>query len=63
MPESEWIGTKDFAQMCGLSYKYAQQFIREGKGPKHYRFGREIRFKRSDIETWIEGCVVEPKVK
>lgn len=56
----EWIGMKEFAEMLGLSVKYAQQFVRERKGPKFYRFGREIRFRRSDVEAWIESCAVNP---
>jgi len=60
LDNSEWIGIKEFSAMLGLSPKYAQQFIREGKGPKYYRFGREIRFRRSDVDIWIESCAVMP---
>lgn len=32
-----------------------------GKGPRYYKIGGAIRYRRSDIETWLEACAREPR--
>lgn len=32
-----------------------------GKGPPGFRIGRHVRFRRSDVDEWIEGRVETSK--
>lgn len=57
--ECTYITDKDLAQMLGLSVKYVQKLVREGKGPTRYQFGRSVKFRRTDVESWIERHRIE----
>ena len=57
----EFVGMKEFAECVGWSVKYAQSQVCKGNCPKYYRFGREIRFKMTDLTEWVESKAIEPK--
>jgi len=58
-----FVGVAEFAQMYGCSVRYAQQLIRTGKAPRHYKIGRSVRFRVEDIEAWLNHHVVNPENK
>ncbi len=33
------------------------------KGPRYYKVGGRIQYKRSDIEAWLEGRAVNPEAE
>jgi excisionase family DNA binding protein len=55
----EWLGTTDAAERLGVTARTLYRFIDEGHLPG-YRFGRVIRLKRSDVDRYIESCLIEP---
>jgi hypothetical protein len=32
-----------------------------GRGPRYYKIGGAIRYRRSDIEAWLAACAREPR--
>lgn len=56
---SEWLNTAGTAQLLGVTPRTVYTFVNDGSLPG-YRFGRVIRFKRSDVLDFIEGCRIEP---
>ena len=57
--ESDWLGTKDAAAHLGMTLRSLYRFIDEGDLPA-YKFGRVIRMKREDIDSFIESCRIQP---
>lgn len=55
----EWLSTADAAARLGITPRTLYRFIDHGELPA-YRFGRVIRVKAADIETFIEASRIEP---
>ena len=37
-----------------------QQWRYLGKGPKYYKLGRKVLYKRADLDAWVESQAVTP---
>ena len=64
MPEQSaddvvWLSTPAAADRLGITPRTLYRFIDEGQIPA-YKFGRVIRLKRDDVDSFIETCRVEP---
>jgi len=61
----EFLGVKVVSQYLGVPTSTIYSLVEEERIP-HYRIGRIIRFKRSEIDVWMEGnkkdCVAPEKV-
>jgi excisionase family DNA binding protein len=57
--EIHWLGTHEAARMLGVTTRTLYRFIDEGQLPA-YKFGRVIRLKESDVESFIEAARIEP---
>lgn len=54
-----WLSTAAAARRLGITPRTLYRFIDEGDVPA-YRFGRVIRLKQSDVDAYIESCVIAP---
>jgi len=54
-----WMSTAEAAKRLGITPRTLYRFIDEGQLPA-YRFGRVIRLKADEVETFIESCRIEP---
>jgi len=54
-----WLSTKAAARRLGVTPRTLYRFINEGQLAA-YRFGRVIRLKQSDVDTYIETCRIAP---
>lgn len=54
-----WLSTADAAKRVGITPRTLYRFIDGGDLPA-YRFGRVIRLKESEVDTFIESCRIEP---
>ncbi len=54
-----WLSTLKAADRMGITTRTLYRFIDRGDLPA-YRFGRVIRLRLSDVDTFIEECRVEP---
>lgn len=48
------INKKQVAEILGVSVKTVDLWIAQGKGPKHLRVGRLVKFIPSDVEEFIQ---------
>jgi excisionase family DNA binding protein len=55
----EWLSTGEAANRLGITARTLYRFIDQGELPG-YRFGRVIRVKASDVESFIEASRIEP---
>ena len=54
-----WFSTAEAANRLGITPRTLYRFIDEGQLAA-YRFGRVIRLKATDVDTFIETCRIEP---
>jgi excisionase family DNA binding protein len=54
-----WMSTKEAAEYLGVTLRSLYRFIDEG-GLAAYKFGRVIRLKQDDVETFIEASRIAP---
>lgn len=52
--ETEFLSVEELSKFLGLKAKTIYSICRRGELPC-YKFGRLLKFKRSDIEAWVEG--------
>lgn len=53
-PES-LLMTSEAAEIVRLSQAHLEKMRIYGTGPRFVRLGRAIRYRRTDLLTWIEG--------
>ncbi len=54
-----WLSTAESARRLGITPRTLYRFIDEGQLPA-YRFGRVIRLKEDEVESFIESCRITP---
>lgn len=54
-----WLSTADAAKYLGITPRTLYRFIDEGHIPG-YRFGRVIRLKQDDVDSFIENSRITP---
>ncbi|MEO7555264.1 MAG: helix-turn-helix domain-containing protein [Acidimicrobiales bacterium] len=59
MSEIEWLSTAAAAKRLGITPRTLYRFIDQGDIPA-YRFGRVIRLKETEVNSFIETCRIEP---
>ena len=57
--EITWLSTAEAAKRLGITPRTLYRFIDQGDIPA-YRFGRVIRLKADEVDTFIEKCKIEP---
>lgn len=57
--EIRWLSTADAAKRVGITPRTLYRFIDSGELAA-YRFGRVIRLKESEVDTFIEACRIAP---
>jgi excisionase family DNA binding protein len=57
--EIDWLSTKAAARRLGITPRTLYRFINDGELAA-YKFGRVIRLKGSDVNSFIEACRIEP---
>ena len=51
------------AKYLGISEAVLRLWRSEGKGPRHFKAGEKlIRYRRTDLDAWIEARLSEPSV-
>ena len=54
-----WLSTKEAAERLGVTLRSLYRFIDEG-GLAAYKFGRVIRLKETDVDSFIESSRIVP---
>ncbi len=56
---TEWLGSKETAELLGISLRTTYRLVDDGQLPA-YQIGRVIRFKRDEVEAFIESTRIQP---
>ena len=51
----EYLTTPEAAQLCAASVRTMQSWRGAGKGPPFVKLGNLVRYRREDIDAWLEG--------
>lgn len=51
--QPHYLRFRDFCEFCGITESAGRGLLNKGTGPKYYKRGKYLFFKRSDIEAWI----------
>ena len=54
-----WMNSAEASKRLGVTVRTLYRFIDDGELPA-YRFGRVIRLKADEVDTFIESCRIEP---
>lgn len=60
MPE-KLLSVQDLARYLDVPVRTLYQWRTQGTGPRGYRIGRHVRYRRDDVETWLEKQASEPR--
>jgi hypothetical protein len=52
--DDEWISPKDLARDWHLPERTLSQWRYLGKGPRYFKLGRHVRYRRADVENWLK---------
>lgn len=55
MSTTTWIGVEDLAAELGVPVRTIYAWRSKGKGPRAATFGKHLRFRRADVDAWIEA--------
>jgi len=50
----QFLSEVEVAQILNIKPETLRNWRWDGRGPKFYKFGSNVRYKASDIETYIE---------
>ena len=57
MKTQRFVSVLDVAEMLNVSSETVRRLTDRGAMPKPVRFGRAVRYRLSDLESWIaNGC-------
>jgi excisionase family DNA binding protein len=54
---NEWLSPTEFAALVGVPVRSVYVWNSRGTGPRRHTIGRHCRYRRTDIETWLEQQV------
>jgi len=54
MSDQNWVGIEALAAELGIPRRTIYAWRTKGDGPRGYRLGKHIRFRREDVEAWLE---------
>lgn len=52
------LSTAEAAELYGIAKKTLENWRSEGRGPRFYREGRIILYRRKDLDQYLEGGLV-----
>jgi excisionase family DNA binding protein len=58
--EEELLTTRELAAELGKPYRTLDQWRWRGLGPAYIKFGNTIRYRRSDVEAWLDSRTHQP---
>lgn len=48
------LGPSALSEYLGISEETLTKWRYFGKGPRWYKCGKHVRYRRADVETWLE---------
>lgn len=48
------MNTKQLAEYLGIAVSTILQYRADGTGPQYIKLGHLVRYRQSDVDTWLE---------
>jgi excisionase family DNA binding protein len=61
MTSDTLLTADEAAEYLRLSRKQLQQWRYFGRGPTYVKVGRGVRYRRSDLDAWLDAHAVVPE--
>lgn len=61
MPNRNWMDAVAVSEEFPIKRSTLYYFRSVGGGPKSYRIGKKLVYKRADVEAWVELQASEPQ--
>lgn len=61
-PLDQLMTTPQLASFLGVPVSTLRKWRREGTGPRAFKVGRHLRYRRADVEVWLERRADAPEV-
>ena len=55
----EWLGLQQVSDEWQIPVATIYTWQVKGTGPKAYKFGKHLRFKRTDLAAWAEAQMIK----
>jgi excisionase family DNA binding protein len=54
MMEKMFLAKEDVAQLLGIHQRTVDNLVKAGKLPRSINVGRQLRWRKKDIENWVD---------
>lgn len=54
------LDERQAAKYLGVSYGTLRLWRADGRAPRHFRAGKLVRYRRADLDNWIEARLSAP---
>ena len=62
MRTDEFLDPQGLADFFGIPVRTVYAWRTRGEGPRAHKIGRHVRYRRDDVEDWLESQADQPKV-
>ena len=52
----DWTSIEELAEELGVPVRTVYAWRHRGSGPRGHKIGKHVRFRRVDVEAWLERC-------
>jgi predicted DNA-binding transcriptional regulator AlpA len=59
--QKKTLSPRDVEQEFGFAIRTLEKWRGESKGPPWIQTGRLVRYRRTDIEAWLDANTIRPK--
>ena len=59
MSTTYWIGIEQLAEELGVPVRTIYAWRAKNQGPRGATFGKHVRFRREDVDAWMESRLEE----
>ncbi|MFJ7112667.1 helix-turn-helix transcriptional regulator [Streptomyces albogriseolus] len=56
---TELLSIRELAEFLGVPIQTIYCYNYDGSGPRRIKFGKHVRYRRTDVEKWLEEHTVE----
>jgi excisionase family DNA binding protein len=61
LEEQNVFNPKQAGRYLGCSESVLRLWRSQGKGPRYFRAGKLVRYRKADLDAWIEARLSEPE--
>ena len=61
MTDESLLKEKDVAELIDVHQVTLSVWRRSGQGPEYIKIGKNVRYRRSAIEKWLEDRTITPR--